>query len=632
MTERDQKLGLNRPIKRRDFIGGVGIALSGSVLSRAWAQTDAPLAPTGSEQATPGSRSNYPPIRTGIRGSHPGSFDVAHQLRDGKRWGPAETRDSDEFYDLIVVGGGLSGLSAAWFYKEAKPEARILILDNHDDFGGHAKRNEFWLGDKMLLSHGGTINIEDFNEYGPDAQRLIRALGIDPTRFADFSEIELHRSLGLRKATFFGRETFGTDRLVVGTGEPSWKAFLAKTPLSQAARDDIAMLNESRVDYLATLNPDQKRQRLLQMSYRDFLLDVVGLKPESLAILQKDGYWAIGIDALTAWTAAGDGAPGTLGLGLAHDEEDPNYFRFPDGNASIARLLVRSLIPGVAEGSGMEDIVTARFDYGKLDQADSDVRVRLESTVIGVRHLGDPQSAEEVEVTYVRDGKAQRVRAGQTVLACYNSVIPHLCPELPADQKTALSQSLKAPLIYTSVLVRNWQAFAKLGVNRVHCPGSYFGDVRLSDPISIGHYQHAKSPDEPTLLNLYRVPLSPGLPAQEQWKAGRYDLLATTFETFERHIRDQLERMLAPGGFDPARDIEAITINRWPHGYAYGQNPETGQISYLRDEVPADKAPWLIGRKTFGRIAIANSDADANAMTESAIGQAHRAVSDLLHG
>ncbi len=630
MNERDQKLGLNKAIKRRDFVAGVGIALSGSQLSRSWAETDLPVDPSASTSVLPGSESNYPPIRTGIRGNHPGSFEVAHELRNGKQWGPSNTKDTQEEYDLVVVGGGLSGLSAAWFYKDAKPDARILILDNHDDFGGHAKRNEFWSGEKMLLSHGGTINMENFNEYGPAAQRLVRAMGIDPTRFGDFSEKELYDDLKLRKATFFGRETFGSDRLVSGTGEPSWKEFLAKTPLTQAARDDIAMLQETRVDYLPGLSPSEKRDRLQHISYRDFLIDVVGIGQDSLAILQRDGYWAIGIDALTAWAAVGDGAPGTLGLGFAQEEEESTYFRFPDGNASVARLLVRSLVPGVASGSSMEDIVTARFDYDRLDSADTDVRVRLESTVVGVRHLGEAENAQQVEITYVREGQAQRVRAGQTVLACYNSIIPHLCPELPKLQKVALSQSLKAPLVYTSVLVRNWRAFAKLGVYNVHCPGCYFGDIRLSDPISIGDYQHSKSPDEPILLNLYRVPLSPGLPAQEQWKAGRYDLLSTTFETFERHIRDQLGRVLSDGGFDPGRDIEAITVNRWPHGYAYGQNPETGDISYLLDEVPADKAPWLIARQTYGRIAIANSDAAANAMTEGAIGEAHRAIMELL--
>ena len=621
MNHRDRKLGLGRSINRRDFIGGVGMALSGSVLSScSWVESETPLAPF---------TDSYPPIRTGLRGSHAGSFEVAHELRSGRRWD--EVEDTDESYDLVVVGGGLSGLSAAWFYREAVPDARILILDNHDDFGGHAKRNEFWHGDKMLLTNGGTVNIEDFDQYGEAAKRMMGSLGIEPSRYAEFVDRDLYNSLGLQRGMFFDRETFGTDRLVAGTGRPSWREFLTKTPLTESAREDIARLHESQVDYLAGLSREQKRDRLRQMSYQNFLVDLVGIKPESLAMLQDDSYWAIGIDALSAWAAASGGALGTRGLGLGRDRESRarEYFRFPDGNSSIARLIVRSLIPAVAPGKGMEDIVTARFDYDRLEKGESPVRIRLESTVVNVRHLGDPETAEEVEITYVRDGRARRVRAGRTVLACYNMAIPHLCEELPEKQKQALSQSLKAPLIYTSVLIRNWQSFVKLGVSNVKCPGSYFSGFSLIPPMSIGDYHHAKSPDEANIVNMVRIPLSRGLSAQEQWNAGRQDLLTTTFETFERNIRDQLGRALSPGGFDPARDIEAITVNRWPHGYAYGQNPETGEIAYQMDEVAPEKAPWIAARQPFGRISIANSDAAANAMTEGAIGEAHRAVMDL---
>ena len=630
MKERDRNLGINRSISRRDFVGGVGVALSGSLLSCTWAQTEIPPDPALYGRTSQDSGASYPPTRTGLRGNHPGSFEVAHQLQQGKRWDAAEAEDTGESYDLVVVGGGLSGLSAAWFYRDVAPDARILILDNHDDFGGHAKRNEFWSGNKMLLSHGGTINIEDFNQYGRDAQRMIRSLGIDPSRYHEFQDQDLHRKLNLRSGVFFSREIFGTDRLVAGPGKPSWREFLAKTPLSQVAREDIARLYETRVDYLAGLSQQEKRNRLRQMSYKDFLVELAGVNPESLAILQRDSYWAIGIDALSAWTATTDASPGTRGLGFSSESSQPMYFRFPDGNASVARLLVRSLIPAVAPGTTMEDIVSAHFDYSRLDEMDSPVRLRLESTVVGVRHLGYPQTAQEVEITFVRDGRAKRVRARRTILACYNSVIPYLCTELPEEQKLALSLSLKAPLVYTSVLIRNWHAFANLGVNNVHCPGCYFGSIGLSRPISIGDYHHAKSPAEPTIVNMYRTPLTPGLPAQEQWRAGRYDLLSTTFETFERNIRDQLNRILSPGGFDAALDIEAITVNRWPHGYAYGQNPETGEVAYHLDDVPPDKAPWLAARRSFGLIAIANSDAGANAMSETAIGQAHRAVMELV--
>ena len=634
MNERDRKLGIGRSISRRDFIGGVGVALSGSLLSCSWAKTEAPLDPaaavTAFGRSPQKSGIDYPPTRTGMRGSHAGSFEVAHRLSKGKRWEGSEVEDLGETYDLVVVGGGLSGLSAAWFYLEAEPDARILILDNHDDFGGHAKRNEFWHEGKMLLSHGGTINISDFNAYGEPAQRLIRSLGIDPTRYADFLAEDLHGSLGLSNGVFFDRETFGTDRLVTGEGDLSWREFLAKTPLSQLAREDIARLYETKLDYLAGLSPAEKRDRLRHMSYQDFLLDLAGVKPESLSFLRSNTYWAIGMDALSAWGAVAGEAPGTRGLGFANESHDGVFFKFPDGNASIACLLVRSMIPTVAPGTSMEDVIAAPFDYKRLDEPDSSVRLRLESTVVDVRHRGDPQTAREVEITFVRDGRAQRVRADRSVLACYNMIIPYLCEELPETQKQALSQSLKAPLVYANVLIRNWKAFANLGVRRVRCPSCYFDFIRLNPPIRIGDYHPARSPDEPTIVQMYRSPLMPGLSAQEQWKAGQMELLTTSFETVERNIRNQLGRILSPGGFDPARDIEAITVNRWPHGYAYGQDPETGEIAYALDEVPPERAPWVVGRRRFGRIAIANSDAAANAMTEAAIGQAHRAVMDLV--
>jgi len=334
------------------------------------------------------------------------------------------------------------------------------------------------------------------------------------------------------------------------------------------------------------------------------------------------------------------GWPGTGGLGLddynwsgAVPSEEALFCQFPDGNASIARLLVRSLVPDVAPGSTMEDVVTAQFDYSALDTGDSPVRIRLDSTAIDVRHRGDPKNAEEVEVTYVRGDSAYRVRGRRCVLACYNAVIPHICKELPAAQKKALSQALKAPLIYTNVLIRNWTAFEQLGIRGARCPGSYFESINLTEPVNIGGYRHSQKPGEPIVVRLFRAPLDPltrGQPAPAQWRAARAGLLTTTFETFEQKIRDQLGRMLSAGGFDPARDIEAITVNRWPHGYAYGHDPETGQMAWMLDELPPERSPWLVARKPFGRIAIANSDAVANAMTEGAFKAAHLAIEALV--
>jgi spermidine dehydrogenase len=247
----------------------------------------------------------------------------------------------------------------------------------------------------------------------------------------------------------------------------------------------------------------------------------------------------------------------------------------------------------------------------------------LNSTVIRAIHAGDPKTARQVAVTYVRDGKAFTARANGCVLACWNMMIPYLCPELPAAQKAALHTLVKTPLVYTSVALRNWQSFHKLGIHSVYAPGCYHTNISLNPRVDIGAYRSPTNPAEPILVHMTRTPCKPGLPEHDQNKAGRAELLATSFETFERNIREQLARTLSPGGFDPAADIQAITVNRWPHGYAPEYNP------LFEPELPPGQWPNVVGRARFGRIVIANSDSGRAAYTDSAIDQANRAVSEL---
>jgi spermidine dehydrogenase len=631
---------MDRTITRRDFISGVGVAITGSVIAGPWAAFRSAQAASALQEEA----AYYPPAAEGMRGSHPGSFEVAHALRDGARWddlGPeAETGES---YDLVVVGGGLSGLAAAYFFcKAVGPEARILVLDNCDDFGGHATRNEFRSGDRTLLINGGTINIEDLSAYDEPSQAMIRELGIDVGRYAEFNDAELYPSLGLRPGVFFDEETFGVDRLVVGQDGLELHELLARMPLSESARRDVARLHEDRVDYLPGRSLEEKTRLLSRMSYLQFLTDLVKVDAGLMPYFQtwRQGYWGIGNDALPAEMARLTGFPGFQGMGFPDSEPGEGvfpvvtptsgqYFRFPDGNASIARLLVRSMIPASAPGSSAEDIVTARFDYTQLDRDGGPVRIRLNSTAVRVRHVGEDESSSEVEITYVHSGRARRVRGRSCVLACYNAMIPFMCPELPGAQREAQSYALKAPRVYTSVLIRNWEAFQRLGLSDAFCPGSYHDVVGLCDPISMGEYQCPRTPDEPMVLQLYRTPLYPGLPAPEQWKNGMRELQVTSFEVFERKIRDQLARMLGDGGFDPARDIEAITVNRWPHGYVFFQDPTTDEVVWTPDW-PARERPWLRAREPFGRIAIANCDAANYAMAEASFAEAHRAVREVL--
>src|SRR5215472_2787071 len=427
--KRDRALGMNRKITRRDFLNGCAVTVGASLTasSPAWleAMADSPhTAPYAPEKDA----SYYPPAKTGMRGSHDGSWEVAHAMRDGKDW-PGAASDN-ESYDLIVVGGGISGLAAAYFFrKSAGPQAKILILDNHDDFGGHAKRNEFTAGNRLLLGYGGTQSLEAPHHYSKEAFGLLQELGIDVDRFHTYFDQNLYKGMGLKRATFFDKETFGVDRLLPGFGTHYLglsypPEVLAQIPISETARKDLVRLQESDVDYLAGLSAEEKRPKLIKTSYKDYLLEYVKVHPDVIKIFQTapHGLYGVGIDAVSAWDCLEMDYPGFKGIKLESGEDSPEraepyIFHFPDGNASVARLLVRSLVPGSAPGHTMEDMVTARMDYGRLDSSDSPVRIRLNSTAVSAKHLGEAQSADEVEVTYIRGGKAHKVRAAHCVLA-----------------------------------------------------------------------------------------------------------------------------------------------------------------------------------------------------------------------
>jgi spermidine dehydrogenase len=483
---------------------------------------------------------------------------------------------------------------------------------------------------------------------------VIEDLGIDVSSYPRYVNKNLYHSLGLRPGIFFDKETFGSDRLVpnpapVGGGESGdgsansaaiWKIFNEQSPLSEAAKQDLHRITFESADYFPGLNSGEKKARLARVSYARFLTDIARVSPELVKLYQAapHGLFGVGIDAVAAQDAWGLGLPGFAGMkldprpgrGMNRDaipnaEADKYFFHFPDGNASIARLLVRRLIPDVLPGASITDLVTARANYARLDEPSSPVRIRLNSTAVAVKHAGSSSQGKAVEVTYSRLGKLYKVQAPHVVLACWNMVIPYICPELPERQKQALHSAAKVPLLYTNVALRNWAAFQKLKTNSVYAPGLYHSAFNLDLPVSIGEYHCSSSPDQPIVVHMMKTPCKPGLPARDQHRLGRIELFMTEFSTIERNIREELARVLGAGDFDPARDIAAMTVNRWPHGYAYEYNSLFDKFWLDGGETPCE-----VARQPHGRISIANADAGAYAYTDGAIDQAWRAVQELL--
>ena len=662
MSERDDATFGKGGTTRREFVEGVvgtvvgAAALAGDVLKSPATQaadvaaSRVAAASGPSATLTSPASADYPPSLQGMRGQNPEAMHAAHALRDGVAFPAAE--DLDEHYDLIVVGAGMSGLAAAYFYRKALPNTKVLILEGCDDFGGHARRNEFNVGGRQVIATGGAYVIMFPATYTPEGKALLADIGIVGERYYKAVETsgKLTAKYGLGGATFFNREVYGVDRLVdnapdfsgaasnFGAAHSNWADFLARTPLSDAAKRDILRLVDDSADHLPGLSVEEKIRRLRCQSYADYLTRTLNIGPDAMAFFQNQMGAALlnvgaGPDSFSAWRAYNAHYPGFEGMGLPpirisdilrNDQMVPEI-HLPDGNGGVARLLVRWLIPGALPGKTMEDSVVPHVNYAMLDRPENAVRLRLSSSVTRVQHDGDPATAQSVSVTYNTDGKVRRVRATACVLACFNAIVPYLCPELPDEQKKALHLRVRKPLVLATVALTNWRAFAKSKTLVFTSPNSFYYISLLDLVYNMGGYRGSISPDEPATVMMIHAPNSPGMPARDQYRAGRAEILQHTLEDFKQAAYDQLTRALGPSGFDPQRDIAGFTVNLWSHGYACGDNDLYDPPGTVAE------SSWVKGRRRFGRITIANSDAAGVSMTHAAFDQANRAVKELLY-
>jgi len=607
-------------ITRRDFINGTLMAAGGSMLS---------LEATGQAAMVALDPSYYPPALTGLRGSHPGSNDHAHSLAWGGRadWGPV-TRLS-EAYDLVVVGAGISGLAAAFFYQQKHGrDKRVLILDNHDDFGGHAKRNEHTIGRNTRISYGGSQTIVEPKHADEIVLKLLEDIGVDLKRFETAYDREFFRRHNLGGVTYFNQEVFGEDKVVqhpycnypnyvegILGGKISHEEAARQAPLSARGREQLLRVLNGGLHQLNV--PEEEMQDYISThSYFEYLKGTLGVDdPGVLRMARNSGLdWASsGMEMVNIEEAMSAGAMGFEPVAV-YDEENPYIHHFPDGNAGVARALVKNMIPGVAKGSNAEELVLARFDYSQLDKPGQAVRIRLNSTAVNVAHAESADSSSEVFVSYINDNRQYRVKAGAVVMACYNMIIPHIVSGLPEEQAAALKLQGKSPLQYTTVGLRNWRAMKELGIGVAMSPGNMHQAVLMDFPVSLGGYEYARTPDDPCVIQMICCPYGEvGAPVHEQYREARYRMLSLQFADYEQEVRRHLTGMLPADLFDFDQDVASVSVNRWAHGYTTGG--------------PGDST--RIGRQPFGRITIANADSAPDADAKTAIMMAHRAVGEL---
>ena len=609
-------------ITRRNFINGTLMAAGASML---------PFGCTSESVLDKLDPLYYPPALTGLRGSHMGSYTNAHaRAWTGKSdWGP--TTQLKEAYDLVVVGGGISGLSAAFFYQqEHGRDKKVLILDNHDDFGGHAKRNEHIIDGQLRLGYGGSQSIVEPKHGSETVHALLKDIGVEIERFKTAYDKDFYKRNNLRAVTYFNKETFGEDKVVkhpycnypnyvegiLMSGKLSNKEAAQQAPLSEKGKEQLLRVLNGGLHAIDV--PEKELGEYIRTtSYFDYLKNTLGVDDPLLMIMARNSGldWALtGTDLMSIKAAKSCGALGFTPKAV-YDEDNPYIYHFPDGNAGIARALVKKMIPSVAKGNNAEELLLSKFKYAELDKSSNVVRIRLNSTVVNVQHGGKPKESSEVLVNYINDNKSYRVKSKNVVMACYNMIIPHIVPGLPEEQSAALRLQTKSPLLYTTVGLRNWRALKEMEIGLAMSPGNMHQAVMMDFPVSMGGYEYTKTPDDPCIVQMISCPYGEtiGAPAIEQYREARYKMLGIQFRDYEKEIRAHLSGMLPNELFDFDRDVESITVNRWAHGYTVGG--------------PGDSVKK--GRQPFGRITIANCDSAPGADMKTAIDMASRAVKEL---
>lgn len=616
----DSALGMNQEITRRDFMNTTLLASGGAALSGLTPYQI--MAQMGKDNWTGyGGVGDYAE-------SHGNTFEVmtsGHQIRDHVFANPPlAADDTGEVFDLVVVGGGLSGLATALYCKQHAPHAKCLILENHPIFGGEAKQNEFVVDGHRIFGPQGSVGFGTPRPGSP-TDELFESIGVDVSKFeyqgwhGPSPEIDVGRHFEDVRPPFgiyFGANF--SQKPGMWLIDP-WTKQLEGAPISEKARAELIQyrnLSEARIPR------DQKTHELDSITMEQFMTQKFGISQETIRRYlipgPGDGY-GIGPDVLSAYAYPFGDDPTTV-------RKSPETAQsFPGGNGGFARHMVKTMLPDAISGPDtLEGVARGDVNFKALDVPGKATRIRLGSTVVRVEHEGPAEKSEYVRITYTRNNKVYRLKARAVVMAGGSWTTKHIVIDLPSTHREAYAQFLRTPSMIVNVALRNWRALYKLGISGAWWYGGFgeFGAVRklptfCTDDKTMG-------PDLPTVLTIKVLFCKPGLSMAEQQTAGRAELLTTSYVDYERKAREQLTEMLSGTGFDPKRDIAGVVLNRWGHAYC---SPQPG-FFFGKDGQPAPRE--IMRRAPFGRIAFANTDLSGIAGFDTAISEGQRAAGQLL--
>ena len=623
---------MNAPITRRDFLGSTLLA-SGAILLRS--TTPADILGAKDEFTGYGGIGEY----STSNGNTLDILRAGHSIRDGTYDPlPKNVIDTGETYDCVIVGGGISGLAAALFFRrQGGPSAKCLVLENHPIFGGEAKQNEFLVDGKHLIAHQGSAiyQLQYPNSFlarfydsiglktpkltyqkwaGPQPEMPLsrtpyEAAGLEHGQYGFWFGARFDQRPGLWLIDPLGKNLRGAP--ISEKTRAEWLRYLKGETLLRSKFEHPKVEGDASSRYLDSITLEQHymdRFGLSRDTVRTFLSPIEG------------GGSGLGPDALSAYS--------DYAYEMLHplaDEKDGTDQMFAGGNTTIARLMVKSLIPAAMPGpDSVEGVTGNNVDISMLDVSGSPARIRLSSTVLSVEHDGEPTRANSLAIAYLKEGKVYRVKARSAVMAGGSWTTKHIVKGLPETHRKAYAQFHRSPCMMANVAVRNWRFLYKMGITGCRWfegTGNYM-DVRklaltsIEDP-GIG-------PDSPIVLTLKVLYSYPGYSTEEQGHRGRAEMLGTSFAEYERRIREQFTAMFAHAGFDAQRDISGIILNRWGHAYL---NPQPG-FFFGNNGRPAPRE--ILRNAPFGRIAFANTDLAGAMDHRYSILEAQRAVGQLL--